>query len=278
MLYPWIRYLLILGLFCGHSFASDEHKTLVVTCASGELGSATARTLAKDHNLILTGRNLPILLQLQKELKEAHPHTYEICPLDFSNPSSINQFRDYLNRTTSSLSGLVLITPRPQFYGSTLLQDEDKWLEAIRNTFTGPLGALKAVLPHLSKNSKIVVIAGTTSVQFQAESGPSCVIRRMWSTYTKALSHQLGPQGISINTLSPGVIMTKFHQERIEKKAEKRGLTYEEQLEQEVSSIPLRRHGKPLEVAQTIQFLLSEQSDFINGNNLVLDGGFTVSY
>jgi NAD(P)-dependent dehydrogenase (short-subunit alcohol dehydrogenase family) len=40
----------------------------------------------------------------------------------------------------------------------------------------------------------------------------------------------------------------------------------------------MHRLAKPQEVAQTIQFLLSEQSDFINGINLVLDGGFTVSY
>ena len=100
----------------------------------------------------------------------------------------------------------------------------------------------------------------------------------MWTTYTKALSHQLGPQGISVNTLSPGVVLTNFHEERIQKKANDSGLSYEEQMEKEVANIPLHRHAKPQEVAQTIKFLLSEQSDFINGVNLILDGGFTVSY
>lgn len=100
------------------------------------------------------------------------------------------------------------------------MQDENIWIEVFQNTFTGPMEALKIALPHLS-NPIIVVIAGTTSVQLQPEYGPSCVIRRMWTTYTKALSHQLGPQGISINALSPGVVLTNFHQERIQKNLKK---------------------------------------------------------
>lgn len=84
--------------------------------------------------------------------------------------------------------------------------------------------------------------------------------------------------GISINALSPGVVLTNFHQERIQNKSHETGLSYEDQMEKEVANIPLRRHAKPQEVAQTIKFLLSEQSDFINGVNLVLDGGFTLSY
>lgn len=279
----WIKFTFILCLFYGNCFADspkihEEHKTLIITGASGELGSATARLLARDHNLILTGRNLSTLQQLQKELKADHPCRYEICLLDYSSSSSIANFKNYLNQEVSPLSGLVLITPRPQFYGKALLQEEDTWSAVFKNTFTGPLEALKVVLPHLSQNGKIVVIAGTTSVQFQPEAGPACVIRRMWTTYTKALSHQLGPQGISINTLSPGVVLTNFHQQRIQKKADENELSYDEQMEQEVAPIPLRRHAKPQEVAQTIKFLISEESNFINGTNLILDGGFTVSY
>lgn len=279
----WIKFTFILYLFYGNCFAdgtkvNEEYKTLIITGASGELGAATARLLARDHNLILTGRNLSTLQQLQKELKANHPCHYEICLLDYSSNSSIASFKSYLNQANSPLSGLVLITPRPQFYGKELLQEEDTWLSVFKNTFTGPIETLKAILPHLIQNGKIVVIAGTTSVQFQPEAGSACVIRRMWTTYTKALSHQFGPKGISINTLSPGVVLTNFHQQRIQKKANENELSYDDQMEQEVANIPLRRHAQSQEVAQTIKFLISEESNFINGINLILDGGFTVSY
>lgn len=270
--------LLILCLCHGTCFAKEERKTLIITSASGELGSATARLLAHDYNLILTGRNLAKLKNLQQELQATTSGRYDVCTLDFVSKSSRDSWKSYLNQLHTPIAGLVLIGPRPQFYGKALIQDETIWLEVLQTTFTGPLEALKIVLPHLSNPSKIVVIAGTTSVQLQPEYGPSCVIRRMWTTYTKALSHQLGPQGISVNALSPGVVLTNFHQERIQKKSHENGLSYDDQMEKEVANIPLQRHAKPHEVAQTIKFLLSEQSDFINGVNLVLDGGFTLSY
>lgn len=270
---------LTLFLLCfGAGFAAENLKTVVVTCASGGLGSAAARGLASDYNLILTGRNLSTLEQLQKELEAAHPWRYEISLLDYSSNDSIATFKEFLEKTNAPLSGLVLIPPRPQFEGKSLLQKENTWLEAFQNGFTGPLEALQAVLPYLAKPSKIVVIAGTTSVQFQPDSGPACVLRRMWATCTKALSHQLGPQGIYVNTLSPGVIMTSFHQNRIEAKARENGVSYDEQMEQEVLPIPLRRNGEPQDVAHAIKFLLSEESNFINGVNLVIDGGFTAVY
>ncbi len=275
--------LVIVCLLHGTCFANrtgveGERKTFIITGASGELGGATAKLLAHDYDLILTGRDLAKLKNLQEELQIAHAGRYDICALDFVSHASRDGFQHYLAQTHASISGVVLIAPRPQFYGKSVIQDEKVWLEVFQNTFTGPMEALQLVLPYLSNPGKIVVIAGTTSVQLQPEYGPSCVIRRMWTTYTKALSHQLGSQGISINALSPGVVLTDFHEERIQKKACENGLSYEAQMEKEVANIPLHRHAKPQEVAQTIKFLLSEQSDFINGVNLILDGGFTVSY
>ncbi|MFI0435004.1 MAG: SDR family NAD(P)-dependent oxidoreductase [Parachlamydiaceae bacterium] len=275
---------LMICLFHGWCFANDcissqvKRNTIIVNGASGELGGATARLLAHDYNLILTGRDIAKLKKLQEELTIANRGHYDICCFDFISKASRDSFESYLNQSQQPITGLVLIVPRPKFDGTSLMQDEKIWLEVFQSTFTGPLEALKAVLPHLSNPSKIVVIAGTTSVQLQSDYGASCVIRRMWTTYTKALSHQIGSQGISVNALSPGVVLTNFHQERIQKKSDETGLSYDEQMEKEVANIPLRRHAKPQEVAQTIKFLLSEQSDFIHGINLILDGGETLSY
>lgn len=251
-------------------------KTFLITGATGALGSETAKLLAKDYNLVLTGRNLTTLQNLQKELKAQNPWNYAICTLDYSQTASIAQFKEQMKG--KNLAGLVLMTPRPQFAGTTVFQEEAVWLEALRTTYVGPLEAMKAVLPALSHPGKIVLIAGTTSVHFQPSMGPTAVIRRMWTAAAKTLSHELGAQGITVNTLSPGVVMTPYHHDRIQKKADSAHIGFDEQLEKEVASIPLHRHAKPQEVAQTIQFLLSDQSDFINGINLILDGGLSPCY
>jgi NAD(P)-dependent dehydrogenase (short-subunit alcohol dehydrogenase family) len=191
--------------------------------------------------------------------------------------ASLLNFESFLKNRKSEISGLVLITPRPQF-GSGLLQPESNWLSLFQTTFTGPLEALKTALPHFASQSKIAIIGGTTSVQLLPEYGPSCIMRRMWTTYAKALSHQLGPKGISVNVLSPGVVLTHFHEERITNKAKQNSISYEEQMGREIASIPMRRHAMPGEVAKSVKFLLSSDSNFISGVNLVIDGGSTVSY
>ncbi len=256
---------------------SHSLPTVVITCASGELGGAIGKKLASANNLILTGRNLKKLQILQKELQSKFPHNYEIILLDYCDSSSIHEFEKTLKVKKSEISGLVLITPRPQFC-SSLLESEANWMSLFRLTFTGPIEVLKKVLSHTASLRKIVVIAGTTSVQLIPEYGPTCVIRRMWTTYVKALSHQLGSKGICINALSPGVVLTDFHVERIAIKARQNYIDYNDQMKQEVAQIPLGRHALPREVAQTVKFLLSNDSDFINGINLVVDGGSTLSY
>ena len=256
-LFAFLAICLFHGLcFANSSALKEERKTFIITGASGELGGASARLLAQNYNLILTGRDLSKLKNLQEELKATNSGRYDIGTLDFISKPSRDSFESYLNQAHTSIAGLVLITPRPQFSGKALIQDEKVWLEVIQNTFTGPMEALKVVLPHLSNPSKIVVIAGTTSVQLQPEYGPSCVVRRMWTTYTKALSHQLGPQGITINALSPGVVLTNFHQERIQKKSDETGISYDAQMEKEVANIPLRRHAKHMKLLKRLNFFL----------------------
>ena len=275
-----ISSLLFLSLFenslAAHSSHQEEKGTILVTCATGELGSTIAKLLGEDYHLILAGRDSLKLLQLKESL---HKDSYkcETLLLDYSNYASIENFRKDRAKNPCPIKGVVLITPRP-FFGKDLLQSEENWLNLFQTTFTGPLEVLKSTLPYLSSGSKVVVIAGTTSVQLQPEYGPACVIRRMWTTYCKALSHHLGPKGIHVNVISPGVVLTNFHRERIDKKAKEIGGNFEEELAKDAANIPLQRHARPLEIAKSIRFLLSEDSNFITGMNLVIDGGKTVSY
>jgi len=189
---------------------SHSLPTVVITCASGELGGAIGKKLASANNFILTGRNIQKLQILQKELQSQFPHNYEIILLDYCDSSSIHEFDKTLKVKKSEISGLVLITPRPQFC-SSLLEPEENWMSLFQLTFTGTIEVTKKVLSHTASLRKIVVIAETTSIQLLPEYGPTCVIRRMWTTYVKALSHQLGSKEICVNALSPGVVLTESH-------------------------------------------------------------------
>lgn len=252
-------------------------KTILVTCATGELGTAISKELASRYNLILTGRDSTKLQKLQKELQAIRSGQYDLIVLDYSSEESLNDFKKRLQEKNTLLSGLVLMTPRPNF-GQNLLESGSEWLRLFQNCFSGPVDALRATLSSFETCGKIVIIGGTTSVQLMPEYGPACMVRRMWTTYAKALSYQLGPQGISVNVVSPGVVATRFHEERLQKKAESNNVSYDEQLQKDTSAIPIRRYPTPIEVARTVRFMVSDQSDAITGVNLLIDGGATSNY
>ncbi|OJU81753.1 MAG: hypothetical protein BGO10_07660 [Chlamydia sp. 32-24] len=255
---------------------NSSKPAILVFCATGSLGSAIASNLAKDHNLILLGRNQDKLNQISETLQQEFTHKFITQVVDFTDADSLVSFEKELKKENIILSGIVVLTPRPHF-GTNLLQEQHNWLDLLQTTFTGPLEALRIGLSHL-KEGKVVIIAGTTSMQLMPEYGPACIIRRMWTTYSKALAHALAPKGIQVNSLSPGVVLTDFHAKKIEAKALQNNLTFEEQMQKDCAAIPMKRWAKPEEVAQATRFFLSKESDYITGVNLLQDGGTTVSY
>jgi NAD(P)-dependent dehydrogenase (short-subunit alcohol dehydrogenase family) len=90
---------------------------------------------------------------------------------------------------------------------------------------------------------------------------------------TRSSALSLGPYGIRVNAIAPGVIDTPLTQEIAKRRAELRGVSPEETLAPVVGSLPLRRMGQSEEVAELVVFLASDQSSFITGQTYVVDGG-----
>ncbi|WP_348662917.1 SDR family NAD(P)-dependent oxidoreductase [Chlamydia vaughanii] len=254
------------------AFAEDNYSCVVVTGASGQLGSTITRHLHdKNYYLILVGRQSEKL----NALHQRYPSSSTVA-IDYALPGYIADYKKTLKEVNRPIQGLLIMTPRPVWRG--VIQPPEAWEATFQTTFIAQTALIQATLPYLAPKSTIIIIAGTTSVQLQPAYGLSCIIRRMWTTYAKALTHELGPKGIRVNVISPGVVLTPFHKERIREQAKNHNLSYMEEYNREIKAIPLRRHCEPIELAQTIEFLLSPSSSFISGINLVLDGGYTSSF
>ncbi|GFE75989.1 SDR family NAD(P)-dependent oxidoreductase [Novosphingobium sp. TCA1] len=126
----------------------------------------------------------------------------------------------------------------------------------------------KAALPHFAKGSAIVNVA---SLAGRDGGGPGASVyatsKGALMTLTRGWAKELGPQGIRVNAVCPGLIGTSFHDTF--SKPEGRAAT--------AGNTPLRREGHPDEVAGAIAFLLSEEAAFLTGVNLDINGGLSFS-
>ena len=123
-----------------------------------------------------------------------------------------------------------------------------------------------------------MIISGLSSLQVMPEHAAFGSLRAMWSAHAKALSYQLGPSGIHVNTISPGGMLTEHQKECIMEKARNNQCSFEEQYEKSISNVPLRKYASPLEVANVVEFFLSDKSNHLTGVNIPCDGGFTRCY
>ena len=126
----------------------------------------------------------------------------------------------------------------------------------------------KAVLPHLGEGSAIVNLS---SLAGRDGGGPGAAIyataKGALMTFTRSLAKELGPQGIRVNALCPGLIGTSFHD--IFSRPEGRRAV--------AGNTPLRREGHPDEVASAVVFLASDDASFLTGVNMDINGGLGFS-
>lgn len=126
----------------------------------------------------------------------------------------------------------------------------------------------KAVLPHLENGAAIVNIASQAG---RDGGGPGASIyaasKGALMTLTRSWAKELGPRGIRVNALNPGLIGTSFHD--IFSKPEGRAAV--------AGNTPLRREGHPDEVAAAVAFLASGDASFLTGTNVDINGGLFFS-
>lgn len=148
------------------------------------------------------------------------------------------------------------------------LMDEDFLNTVIRLNLNSTFLATKAVAPLMVKGASIINIASQAG---RDGGGPGAsayaASKGAVMTFTRAMAKELGPKGIRVNSLCPGVISTTFH-DTFSKDEVRKNLA---------NATPLRREGSPDEVGDVVAYLASEESTFVTGINMDVNGGLLFS-
>ncbi len=128
--------------------------------------------------------------------------------------------------------------------------------------------ATKAVVPKMTEGGSIVNFSSQAARDGGgAGSTVYATAKGAVSTFTKSMSKELGPKKIRVNAVCPGLINTSFHDR----------FTKDEVRTKVAAGTPLRREGDPAEVADLVNYLLSDESSFLTGTNIDINGGLFFS-
>lgn len=240
-------------------------KNILVTGASSGIGRAIAIECSKmGAAVILTARNKERLQETFQRMECREKHS--IVPADVSKEIDIE---DLVASVSCELDGVVqcagFTIPKPfQFISK----------EDVRNVMSVNFGApvyltqLLLKKKKINKPSSIVFISSISGVFVSSVAGSLySASKGAINGVVKGLAIELAAKNIRVNCVNPGMILTDIY---------KGGVITQEQLEEDVKKYPLKRYGKPEEVAHAVIYLLSDASSWVTGTNLLIDGGYTL--
>ncbi len=255
-----------------------EGKRAVVCGSTQGIGKASAIELALlGASVTLIARNETKLVAVMGELKTSarQHHNYLVADFDFPN-----ELKKVVSHYASTHVAHILVnnTGGPPA-GLAIDASVEEYLKAFQSHLVCNQILVQALVPGMKeqKYGRIINII-STSVKTPIQGlGVSNTIRGAVANWSKTLSVELGPFGITVNNVLPGATMTQRIESVLQEKAKKTGKSLEDLKREMIAEIPARRISEPHEVAAAVAFLASPAASYINGINIPVDGGRTKS-
>lgn len=246
-------------------------KNAFVTGGTKGIGEAIVKRLRQAGATVMTAaRTLPPNLELPGLFVQADISSSEGAKYVVENVQSRVGRVDVLINNVGGSSA-------PN--GGVLALDDSHWQQALNDNLLAAVRLDRAFLPGMIEQGSGVIIH-VASIQRTLPLYQSTIAyaaaKAALANYSKNLSNEISPKGVRVVTVSPGFIETEAAARMIEGLAKKNHIDLEsarQGLIDSLGGIPMNRPGTPEEVAELVAFLVSERSPYINGTEIVIDGG-----
>ena len=254
-------------------------KTAIVCGSTQGIGKAIALELASlGANVTLFARDKNAMKAVIQELDASKKQNHNTIAADFRFPDQVHEVISEYAQKTSAVHILINNSGGPA-PGMVIDADPQDFIEAFSQHLVCNQHIVQAIVPLMKKENygRIINIISTSVRTPIPNLGVSNTTRGAIASWAKTLSAELGPFGITINNILPGLTETKRLENLIKSIADQRGVSYQEQVELMKGNIPARRFADPSETAALAGFLASSSAAFINGESIRVDGGATPS-
>jgi NAD(P)-dependent dehydrogenase (short-subunit alcohol dehydrogenase family) len=251
-----------------------KDRVCIVTGASKGLGRAIALALSEEGaRVAVNGRNETDLEKLAEEIQQKGREVF-IATADVSQSEEVNRMVDLVVKRFDRVDVLVNNAGGAMFTNHVFAEvTEAEWDKVVDTNLKGAFLCCKAVVPHMVRQG------GGRIINLSSLAGRSCsrlagvqysCAKAGIQGLTRHLAMELGPSGIIVNAVAPGIIFS----DRVRKLYESKP---EEEKRKIVAGTPLGKMGELKDVTAAVVFLASNKADYINGATIDVNGGAYMS-
>ena len=254
-------------------------RVAIVGGASKGLGRACAQVLAAEGATVaLCSRSQQDLEKAAQEIRDSTGAPVFAFAGDLDQPMTI---RALVAATVERFGRLDILVnnsggpPLAQAADAT----EEQWATAIQRSLLFFARMSREALPHLRRSGqgRIINILASTVYQPIPNLTLSGVTRLGVVAYAKSLADEVGRDGVLVNNVCPGSLLTERMQSNVAARAKQLGISMDDALKARAAETAVGRVGDPLEMAYLVAFLASTRSSYITGTTMLVDGGLVRS-
>lgn len=234
----------------------QDTKHIVVIGASGGIGNKVAEMLLDDYTVTGTYFQHPEEVENLNRM-QGFSSTF----LDVKDASSLSVLSSSLENDIYAVINCAGVV---DFEGEDLESDISIWNETLAVNLSGNFMLGKVLYSKLSANGRFIMISSTDSYFGGAVTASYAASKSGVNSLTKSFSLAFQDKAIRVNAIAPGWVETPMIMGN-----------GDDFIQKVAASNPLKRNAQPIDVAHLIQFLLSDKADYINGQVIALEGGYT---
>ena len=252
-----------------------NNRVAMVAAASKGIGFAAATALAREGcRVSICSRDAGALEAAKGRIRAEAAAAVQVFPCDVTKAEDLAAW----HRATAEESGPVdiLVTNTGGPPAATFLDlSEEQWRRGIDLTLMNVVRLCRLVLPGMRERrwGRIVHLTSLTAKQPIALLTISSTLRAGLSALTKTMANEFSRDGVLVNAVVPGHVLTARQVELNEIRSKQEGISVDDYAARVQRSVPIGRYGEPREIGETVAFLASERASYITGATIQVDGG-----